>query len=303
MSFNTISLYTLGMAFNFDVLITSEIACNMGSWIRFVFEDITYWVLVWITINRIAAITWVTRLRWLTSIRTTCIALGTIVLYSILFNIHSFWVFNIEQKVNRRNNRTILSCDIYVEAASSGFVDNALVMFGYLEPLVPFSLLVVLSVFLGCRLIAIASKRRKLLKGSVARVPLSVESHSAAPQTDQNAERQGSEERWLRKEVQLALVIISFSVAEILIEGTSDILSAILILLKSINKSDHNFTTRNNVVTLNDINFKLQDASILLRIWNFIAYLVIMPSFRQAVIDFLKSIRLVKCKESESDSV
>ena len=290
------------MAFDFDVLIASEIACKMGSWIRFVFEDITYWVLVWITINRIAAITMVTRLRWLTSVRTTCIALGTIVLYSILFNIHSFWVFNIEQKVNRRNNRTSQSCNIYVEPAASGFVENALVMFGYLEPLVPFSLLVVLSVFLGCRLIMIASKRRKLLKGSTARVPLSVESHTAAPQTDQNAERQGSEERWMRKEVQLALVIISFSVAEILIEGTSDILSAILILLKSINKSDHNFATRNYVVTLNEINSKLQDSSIVLRIWNFIAYLVIMPSFRQAVIDFLKSIRLVTCKESESDS-
>ena len=252
------------MAFNFNVLITSEIACNMGSWIRFVFEDITYWVLVWITINRIAAITWVTRLGWVTSVRTTCIALGTIVIYSILINIHSFWVFNIEHKVNRRNNRTTLSYDIFVEAASSGFVDNALVMFGYLEPLVPFSLLLVLSVFLGCRLIAIASKRRKLLKGRVGRVPISVESHTytAAPQTDQNAELQGSEERWMRKEVHLAVVIISFSVADILIQGTSDILGAILILLKSINKSDHNFTTRNYVVTFNDINLKLQDASI-----------------------------------------
>ena len=294
------------MAFGFDVLITSETACKVGSWIRFVFEDITYWVLVWITINRIAAITWVTRLRWLTSIRTTCIALGTIVIYSILFNIHSFRVFNFESKDNQRNNRTIqqVHCRLYVEEAAHGFVKNALVMFGYLEPLVPFSLLVVLSVFLGSRLITIASKRRKLLKGHETRVQLSVESQKSS-QPNQNTERQGpehSEERWMKKEVQLALVIISFSVAEILIEGTSDILSAILILLKSIKKSDPTFKTRYYVVTLDNIDNKLQDASILLRIWNFIAYLVIMPSFRQAVIDFLKSVRLVKCNDSKPDS-
>lgn len=286
-------LNSIGMAFDINVLNISEISCNLGAWMRFAFEDIIYWVLLWITINRIASITCVTRLSWITTVRSTCIALGTIALYSIVYNSHSLLVYNREKKLDPATNRTTLSCTIYVDDLPRGVFSTTIQIIGFLEPLVPLSLLFVSSVFLAYRLIAIASKRRKLL---AKKVSVSHENQESIRAIQNSEQREApSEERWRRKEVQLAMLIISFSVAEILIEGTSDIVGTIRMLLRSINRDDVLFDEK--VSTLRTINQKLEDASILLRIWHFVAYLVIMPSFRHAVIDFLKYLRIWKFKE------
>ena len=279
---------------NLHILALRESVCKSIQWLRFVSEDLTGWILVWMTINRIAAITWVTRLRFLTTLRTTCIALGTIFLYSLFANTYCFWLFSIRSrpKVSQitGTNETYYSCSTYKAARSKNTGKIIMIMFGYIEPIFPITVLLILSIFLGIRLIIVASKRRELLSRKKSSNLISTIRN---PQNTHNESVRRLDQKGIQREFQLALVIIAFSVAEILIEGSSSILSAILAVMSRVLK-DPALNYRYKL--LKQIDFYFQDASILLRIWNLFAYLIIMPSFRQAIMDCVFTTKIWKNK-------
>ena len=264
-------------------------------------EDLTYWLLAWMTLNRIAAITWITKFHWVTSVHTTCVAVATIILYSSCVNAHCFWVFKIRMKGKLADNTSIPSCSTYLSTTSREYGNMIMVMMGYIEPLLPLSILFIFSMFLSIRLILIATKHRKLQQ-------LNSEYGQGSDRNGNNRSNTGTrtgeeiqpltrERSRKRKEVQLALVIITFAVAELLVDGTINIQAA-YVALESSRTSDPSIDTRPQ--SLRQINSILRDASILLRIWNFLAYLIIMPNFRHSFLDFIRRIKLCTFKFSSN---
>lgn len=283
------------------ILALHDWVCKIVQWLRFVSEDLTDWILVWMTINRIAAITWATRFRSLTNLRTTSIALGTILLYSFFVNIHCLWVFSIRSKAVQFRNETYYSCSTYKAIRTRQLLKLIFVMFGFLEPIIPITILLILSIFLGIRIITVAFKRRDMLRSGSSSISKSsniISAYSAKKSKNENSHN-GSlhtsaiDQKGMQREIQLALVFISFSVAEILIEGTSNILSAVIALKTRVLKEP---AQNDRFRVLKQIDFYFQDASILLRTWNLFAYLLIMPSFRHAVMDCLIATRLWRHK-------
>ena len=277
----------------------NDVSCKFLSWLRLVSEDLTYWLLAWMTLNRIAAITWITKFHWVTSIQTTCVALAIIILYSSCVNVHCFWVFKIRRKSTSKlaDNASIPSCSTYLSTTSKEYGNMIMVMMGYIEPLLPLSILFILSMFLSIRLILIATKHRKLRKlnseykkGSVKiDIIRSTPPNNTVTLSGEEFQPLTRERSRNRKEVQLALVIITFALAELLVDGTINIQAAYVALASS-RTSDPSIDTRPQ--SIRQINSILRDTSIILRIWNFWAYLIIMPNFRHSFLDF---IRRIKC--------
>ena len=276
------------------IRVLNDAFCKILSWLRLMSEDLTYWLLAWMTLNRIAAITWINKFHWVTSVHMTCVALATIILYSSCINVHCFWVFKIRMKSKLVDNTSIPSCSTYLSTTSKEYGNMIMVMMGYIEPLLPLSILFIFSISLSIRLILIATKHRKLrqlnseyIQSSVTNCNVKSNIGTRTGEEIQPLTRERSRSR-KRKEMQLALVIITFAVAELLVDGTINIQAAYVALASS-RTSDPSIDTRPQ--SIRQINSILRDASILLRIWNFWAYLIIMPNFRHSFLDFIRRIK------------
>ena len=190
--------------------------------------DITDWILLWITVNRIAAITWRTKLCWVVNLRTTCISLGVILVYSLCLNINYFWILGTHLNNNYQiEDRNYTICAIQ---HSPQIVLSSVLLFLNLEPLFPLAMQVVLSVFLGVRIVLIATKRIELLNNNTQSLQQQILSNDKCHSAN-NKLFSLDERRQIGRDVQIAIVIITFVIANILIDGTANVLNAIMQLI------------------------------------------------------------------------
>ena len=253
----------------FDVRLNvfSEWSCKLLRWCRFASESSNDWLLVCICINRIAAITWPTKLRPLTTVRASVVAIAFSVLLSCSVNILVIWDYSlIEWRLSKRSNVTHVSCSS-VEGARQGLY--LVLFFEWFFPM-----LVHVTMFIACsllciRLVALAVKRH-------ARWTDRLNSRASL----QLQQIQVDSLKETKRELQLAVAFMTMTIVDVVLDGTTAFLNGLLV---TIARAD--LTHDNRPRALRDATYKMQDASMLLRIWNFYAYIFIMPSFRYGLFE------------------
>lgn len=254
----------------FDVRLSllSEWSCKLLKWCRYSSETSNDWLLVFMCINRIAAISWPTHLQVLTTVRASIV--GIILSVAVSCSLNSIVISSyslIEWRSSNRSNVTFLSCST-VEVANKGHF--FVLFFEWLFPIIPHAIMFAASSFLCFRLVAIAYKRNARRRMSKQRGSIQV--HLVKTQ----------------KELQLAVAFMTMTIVDFVFDGTTAFLNSLLVMIASTD-----LTFDNRPQTLRDVTYKMQDASMLLRIWNLYAYLLIMPSFRYALFKFFtRSTRL-----------
>ena len=217
--------------FGFDVISSGALICQVSKFGRFVAENMSEWLLLWVCVNRLAAITcaqWRRIFQLASDVRINVAAIVACLLLSCVLDAHVFWTFAIRERkthqvlqrgldvpklaelpdTNRSNVnvssslQTRPSCSA-LEAARSGMVETLLV--GWFTSMIPICLVLVCTLLLVWRLAAIALKQRTLHVAT--RVANGGGQHIRAPH------------KGIPKGVRLAIVITFFTSGDVLIDG------------------------------------------------------------------------------------
>ena len=271
-------------------------------------------------LNRIAAITWPTRLHSILSIKVTTFVIGGIVLFAGSVCSWNLFFFEVEDFSVEKYNKTMPHCKSSHSVNQKGGL--ALVI-GWVQPAIPLLIVLAVGLVLGARLIQLFCRRKSLIsKTSVQRPQLdtllsNTNNDSASQgatcknQIDRKKASDQPLEKYLPKEIRIAAAIMTMTLIYVLIEGAILILQGHLILKAYFKNSDvwemeeedeeeYEIINENRLTeslveyNIKTFKYRLQNISILLRQWNFYAYLLLMPSFRESVCDGLK---LLFCKK------
>lgn len=219
--------------FNYDIISSSDLNCKLFKFGRLVAENTSEWLLLWICVNRLSAITCTERLRifkTVSDVRTNIAAIVGCLLLSCALEAHAFWSFALRERPiltdlrqpqdvsafpnpNVSNGSATLlptrpSCSSF-KAAQSGKIESLLV--GWFTPMLPICLLLVCTLLLACRLTSIAFKHRAI-------------SHSGA-HVASGIELQANS-KGIPKGIRMAYIITFFTTGDILIDGIELVLLA-----------------------------------------------------------------------------
>ena len=239
-------------------------SCRLTKWAAFTAEMSSQWLLVWLCLTRIASITWPLRLKAVTAPRVTAAAIIGAVLFAVATSSFTLWTFSVGKGV----------CTAFSAPgteANSGLLRLALL--GGTQYIVSTLVLLVLSFVLAGRLLDIARQRRTLLASSGA---------SKASGLVQATLGEGGEDRNRKHEVgsrelRMAVTILMMAALHLCVHVIGAGLWAMLYLEATSGLSPRIRQALASVAGIVD------SVSILIRLWNFYAYLATIPTFRAAV--------------------
>ena len=261
-------------------------------------------------LNRIAAITWPTRLHSILSLKVTSLVIGAILIFAgsvcswklFLYEVKDFWVDNA--------NKTAPLCKASHSVNQKGAL--ALVI-GWVQPALPLLIVLLVGLVLGARLIQLFLRRKSLIsRNSVQRTHRDALVSNTSNDTlsqgtkNQTCGTKASDQRvenYIPKEIRMAAAIMTMTLIYVLIEGAILIFQGMLILKAYENfdvgdeeeeEEEFEYYELSDESAIKGIFFRFQNISILLRQWNFYAYLILMPSFRESVCD---GIKLLFCRK------
>lgn len=230
------------------------------------------WLLVWLCFTRIASVTWPFQLRALISLRATSIAIVGAVLFAMATSSFTLWTFSVARG----------TCTAFAGSSSGQF---RLALLGGTQYIVSTLVLLLLSIVLAFRLLGIARQRRALHDSSRESTFLKA---SVAGSGEEN---RASKQAVGMKELRMAVTILLMAALHLCVHVVGAGLWAMLYFDATSGLSPRIKQTMASVASVVDT------VSICIRLWNFYAYLVTIPTFRAAV---LFGVTCGRCSSSRS---
>ena len=302
--------------------------CQVVEWCAYATEAAAQWLLVWLFVTRLTSVTWPARAECLTSMRSTSIAIAAILLASALPSLFTFFVYDIDKEphiarafmaasvkkpVYSRPKLSHLShlltteggidfssfqspsTEAYIMCSAREGVKNgrlALVLAGGTNFVLSTLILLGLSIALGWRLVLIGRTRERLTDRK--------RSQSLKETQEREMRRQSSLASVrikLSRESRMAVTLLTISVVHLSIHVAS-VIDFVLIYTGYLLNFDHR--TMNTLAAVEEVTDAL---NILIRLWNFYAYLLTIPSFRAALLQFITCHCLSKAPGSQRISL
>ena len=300
----------------------------MVEWCAYATEAAAQWLLVWLFVTRVTSVTWPARADCLTSMRTTIIAIAAILLASAVPSLFTFFVYNIDNDPNIARAfmaATVkkpvysrpklshlshlltteggidlstfysLSTEAYIICSAREGVRNgrlALVLAGGTNFVLSTLILLGLSIALGWRLVLIGRTRDRLTDRK--------RSQSQNETQEKEVRRQNSLASVrikLSRESRMAVTLLTISVFHLSIHVAS-VIDFVLMYTGYLLNFDHQ--TMNTLAAIEEVTDAL---NIFIRLWNFYAYLLTIPSFRAAILQFITCHCLPKAPGSQRISL
>ena len=146
--------------FDYDIRHFSEITCKIHLWLLYTCLDLSAWIIMALTLERVLATWWPFRVRWLCS--RTCIIALVVTVVILLLSVNSHFIYGMADKTHRDSNGTFLMLErcIPVQDEYTEFFINVWTLIDLgMFCLVPFSVIVVGNI---CILAKLMKNQRRL---------------------------------------------------------------------------------------------------------------------------------------------
>lgn len=259
-------------------------------------------------VNRSAAITWPTRLQQLLSVKCTSYVIGGIAIFSASVTSWTLFFYDLLDKSEDIRNSSLTKADCKAWYGDES-VDASVIVIGWVQPVLPLLLVLVVGLFLGSRLIQLYIQRKTLITNqqrSRHNTSISTTNTDAQSSTNETRKRSMVKKRLadtsIPKEIRMAAAIVTMSCVYVIIEGLILSLQGVLLLkdFRSLEGIDRMDAEKEEIEDIADENvlksvfIRIQNVSLLLRVWNCWAYFYLMPSFRKSV---FAGINFLMCKK------
>lgn len=299
--------------------------CQVVEWWAYSTEAAVQWLLVWLCVTRLTAITWPSRTEALTSMRTTIIAIGAIFTCSALLSMFTFLVYDVDKEpqiakafmaasVRKAafripkhslvhsagegfNTTTFLSpsTESFVVCSARDGVEKGmlgLVLAGGTSFVLSTLVLLGLSIALGWRLVRFGRMRDRLIDRKRSQLQKELQ--------EREMRRQSSLPRLrirLSREARMAVTLLAISVFHLSIHLASAIDFVLMYTGYILNFS---LQTMSDLAAVEEVTDAL---NILIHLWNCYAMVLTIPSFRAAILQFFTCGRLPKELVSQQSSL
>ena len=300
-----ITIYTefVDDRFGFGLKTEFKYGCQFWEWAAYSSEAASQWLLVWLFVTRLASIWWPTRAEKFTSMRTTTIVIVVVLLYSTLSSTFTFLVYDVE--IQEKNITHNISC---FDATNSTFRTTknkisseyntermcnprkaarenlTMLLLGGNKFIISTFVLLIVTIALGWALFKFGKTRERL----------TIRKNDGKEKALQNRKPSRINIKVkVNRETQMAVTLLFISGFHLIIH----LIYMIDFVLLYSGIAIFNFP-KSTIETLEVIEEVTDAFNILIRLWNFYAYLLTIPSFRFTILELITCGRWPKSREA-----
>ena len=286
--------------FEFGLKTDFKYGCQLWEWAAYSSEAAAQWLLVWLFVTRLASIRWPTRAEKFTSMRTTTIAIAVVLLYSSLSSTFTFLVYDVEIQVKKRarkiswfNATNSIFNTTLKETSSDYYMCNprkaalgklTILLLGGTNFIISTIVLLIVTLALGWALVKLGKTRERL----------TIRKSDGKEKALQNRKPSLMNIKVkLNRESQMAVTLLLISGFHLIIH----LIYMIDFVLLYSGIAIFNFP-KSTIEALEVIEEVTDALNLLIRLWNFYVYILMIPSFRIAILELTTCGRWPKSRGS-----